>query len=58
MEATQTFQTFGFLTLFATAVIFTMKVLRYKNKTDYFTWTIIGLLFASCKYIGVVYIFF
>ena len=57
MEATQTFQTLGFLILLATVVIFTLKVLRYENKTDFFTWIVIGLLFTSCEYIGVVCIF-
>lgn len=50
MEATQTFEIFGFLILLVTAAIFTAKLCRFENKTDKYTWIIIGLLFTSCKY--------
>lgn len=52
MEATQTFEIFGFLILLVTAAIFTAKLCRFENKTDKYTWIIIGLLFTSCKYLS------
>ncbi|VDI48922.1 Hypothetical predicted protein [Mytilus galloprovincialis] len=58
MEATQTFEIFGFLILLVTAAIFTAKLCRFENKTDKYTWIIIGLLFTSCFFVMLGFIIF